>query len=137
MAMHNLELITSALFLSVVAHPAFAESPLTVVERTVVSGSEFRIGEYYQLNADCSPVGDITVKLLQSPKNGTAEVSDAALVTNFPPANQRHQCNTRKSPGVVLKYQAKDGFVGKDKIEALIIYPTGLTQKYRYVIEVK
>jgi hypothetical protein len=114
-----------------------AEEPIRIVERTVVAGVATTIGEFYELNADCFPVGDIQVRVLKNPKNGTAESEDAVLVPNFPLINQRAECNKRKNQGVVVIYQAKPGYSGKDTFEIEAIFPRGASQKYRFMVQVR
>jgi|GEM_PF-2208067 len=115
---------------------AVSDAPV-IVERTVISNSETDVGEFYELNADCSPAGDIKVNISKAPKNGTAFSEDAVLVTNFPADNQRHACNLRKSQGVVLKYTSKEGYTGSELFDVEVIYPRGQLVKYHYVVKVK
>lgn len=129
-----------SIFLSFALAPqtvSSAEDAIRIVERTVVSGVETRIGEFYELNADCSPIGDITVKMLKPPKSGLSESEDAVLVTNYDALNQRAACNRKKSQEAILTYRSRVNFRGKDLVEAQIIYPRGIAVKYRFMIEVK
>ena len=108
-----------------------------VLERTVISNTETIIGEFYELNADCTPAGDIKITLTKPPKNGQALPEDAVLVTNFASDNQRYACNRRKSQGVVLKYTSKEGYTGSELFDISVIYPRGTEKKFHYVVKVK
>jgi hypothetical protein len=114
-------------------------NPAQTVEltRAVPIDHKLQIDFLYALNPDCSLIGLATVRVIGQPQNGNIAVENDTGFTNFPPNNQRYECNKRKSEGVSVVYEPHPGFVGTDSITLDIIYPRGLETKRHYSIEVK
>ena len=114
-------------------------SPVQTVEltRAVPIDHKIELDFVYALNPDCSSVGIPTVRIIEQPHNGNITVENGTGYSNFPPENQRYECNKRKSEGVVVVYDPHPGFTGADSITLDFITPRGLELKRHYSIEVK
>jgi hypothetical protein len=91
----------------------------------------------YSLNPDCSWDELPNVRVIEQPHDGDVTVENGAGFTNFPPNNQRYECNKQKSQGVVVAYKPHPGFTGNDSATLDIIFPHGQEMKRRYSLEVK
>jgi transglutaminase-like putative cysteine protease len=105
--------------------------------RAVPIDHKIEIDFIYALNPDCSLIGLPTARVIGQPSNGNVAVENGTGFANFPPENQRYECNKRKSDGVSIVYVPHPGFTGADSITLDIIFPRGLEMKRHYLIEVK
>lgn len=81
-----------------------------------VSGLPLKLGHYADLNPDCSPVGDIVVRVTKSPEHGVVTVTMGEGYTNFRPQNTRYKCNFRPTGGVNVIYVSNRGYSGSDSV---------------------
>ncbi len=119
--------------------PGTPSNPVQTIElaRAVPIDHKIEIDFIYALNADCSLIGLPTARVIGQPSNGNVAVENGTGFSNFPPENQRYECNKRKSDGVSIFYEPRQGFAGADSITLDIIFPHGLETKRHYSIEVK
>ncbi len=119
--------------------PGTRSNPVQTIElaRAVPIDHKIQIDFIYALNADCSLIGLPTARVIGQPSNGNVAVENGTGFSNFPPENQRYECNKRKSDGVSIFYEPRQGFAGADSIMLDIIFPHGLETKRHYSIEVK
>jgi hypothetical protein len=103
----------------------------------VVSGKPLRIYFAYSVNPDCTPTGEITARVTQSPQHGQAYIARAQEFPNFPAVNVRSACNRRRVSGVLIRYISERGFVGADYIGLELIYPGGLLRRGTFTIDVR
>ncbi len=113
--------------------------PPAKLELTRVAAAEqkLRLDFLYAIQPDCSPSGEVAVRVTEQPQHGTLVVEDGQAFTNFPKANQRYVCNTRKSDGRLIFYQPKPDYLGTDSITVYVIFPAGFAQTRHYSIDVK
>jgi len=114
-------------------------NPVQTVEltRAVPIDHKLRIDFIYAINPDCSSIGLASVRVIGQPDHGNIAVENGTGYSNFPPENQRYECNKRKSEGISIVYEPHPGFTGADSITLDIIFPHGLETKRHYSIEVK
>ena len=74
--------------------------------RVVASGIIERIGFFYAVNPDCSPSGDINIRVTKQPEHGTAETAAATSFPNFERENIRYRCNQHEVRGQQLNYKS-------------------------------
>ena len=132
------------------AQSAAARSPTTPVVsasgtitssqqyRTVLSGQRSRLSAISALNADCSnrdlPIG----RIVAAPANGTINLHSVTYNTNYPPGNQRYECNRKQSVGLGMFYTSHPGFVGEDRTTIEVFFPDlSLSQTTEFIIMVK
>jgi hypothetical protein len=114
-------------------------NPAQTVEltRAVPIDRKLPIDFIYAINPDCSSIGLATVRVIGQPDHGNIAVENGTGYSNFPPENQRYECNKRKSEGISVVYEPHPGFNGADSLTLDIIFPHGLEMKRHYSIEVK
>ena len=116
-----------------------ASNPQSFVGKTkfVPSGGKVLLWQGYSLNPDCSSLGPITVKLVQSPGHGTVTDITTKVFPNFPANNPHSICNTRKVPGQRMTYASSGSFTGQDLVEIEAFFPDGSAQVIRIPIIVR
>jgi hypothetical protein len=105
--------------------------------RAVPIERDVRLDFIYALNPDCSSVGLPSVRVVEQPQNGKVTVENGTGFSNFPPENQRYECNKRKSEGIAVVYRPNPGFAGADSVTIDIIFPTGFESKRHFSLDVK
>jgi hypothetical protein len=117
-----------------VAAPARAQTETTPVERSVKaqSGRDVRVGVFASMKADCTPGRLPTVRLKETPKNGTVTVKQGRLrATNF------KQCLAAEVPAFVAIYRSKADFAGDDELTLEIVNANGKVQLQRVRVTVE
>jgi hypothetical protein len=85
------------------------------VLRAVPIDHKIPIDFFGSVNPDCSPAELPTAHVPMQPKNGAITVETGPGYSNFPPGNQRYECNKRQSEGVHVFYEPHPGFAGSDE----------------------
>jgi hypothetical protein len=116
-----------------------AQTPPQTIEltRVVAAGQKLLLTFLATINPDCSSIGQSTVRITEPPEHGKLTIENGQGFTSFPKDNQRYDCNTRKSDGVLVFYEPGSGYTGTDSITVYIIFPTGTTSTRHYSMEVK
>jgi hypothetical protein len=109
----------------------------TLTRVVFASGAKHRIGFYFDLNPDCSAVGDINVRVTKQPEHGTVETVAATDYVRFPKENIRSKCNQQKVKGTLVNYKTAEKYTGKDEFDLLILYPGGFARKLHFDISVR
>lgn len=89
------------------------------------------------VGADCVTLGDVNIKVIKHPKNGSLELIDRMGYTAFAKDNQRYKCNVSPVSGTWLEYSSKTGFKGSDEVEIQAFWERGVARKYRFRISVR
>ncbi len=127
-----------ALALLVTHSHALAQSlPPLDLHPVVPTGIKRQLAFLAALNANCTSMGDIDVRLTKKPEHGEVEIENGLGYTNFPRINQRYGCNVRLVPGVRINYTSTDGFTGKDRFSIEIFEPGGVEVTGKYAVTVK
>src|SRR5262252_10213435 len=105
--------------------------------RIVASGTNQRIGFFYAVNPDCSPSGDINIRVTKQPEHGTAETAAATSFPNFERENIHYRCNQHKVRGQQLNYKSAEKYIGSDTLELLVLLPEGFAQEVHINIDVR
>ena len=103
----------------------------------VVSGQPIKLHFSYAVNPDCSPRGEITVRVTSSPQHGQVSIVRAQDFPSFVNENPRSICNRRRVPGVSLRYVSQRGFIGSDSFAVETVYPDGILRQNEYTIDVR
>jgi hypothetical protein len=133
---------TTAGFLSVLSGCVSAPTPhlvkLPVSETTVLAGNDLIASWFYDLHPDCTPAALPTVKVTQTAAHGEVVIrSDGEHYTEYPPTNDRHPCNKKKSPAVAVIYTADRSYVGPDGFTVKAIFEDGLVLEKQIAITIK
>ena len=116
-------LITALLFFSV--WPVVAQEITTPpTNRIALSGERVRIGIAWDVNPDCSSIGQIKSRLLEQPKNGVVEMVTEQGFTRYAKDDPNYKCNEKQSDLQAYYYQSREDFKGKDKLVIEAFYPT-------------
>jgi hypothetical protein len=107
--------------------------------RFVSSGKKITLDFAYAVNPDCSPSdgGPVEVKTTTEPTHGTVEIVPGDRFPNFAKTNVRFKCNEKRTRGVLINYKSTGGYVGSDKFEVLVLYPTGYAREVLYNVNVR
>jgi hypothetical protein len=123
---------------------SFLVFPLTAQEiqtppahRIALSGERVRVGFSYELNADCSPRGEIKSRLLEQPKNGVVEIVTEKGFASYGKEDQRYKCNEKQSELPVYYYKSREDFKGKDRFVVEVFYPSGTYRKRLFNVDVR
>lgn len=92
---------------------------------TAVSGTPLLIFHYSALNPDCSPRGEIVVRVTGEPAHGQVRTVPASGYSSYVQPNPRNACNDRKTPGIDVIYTAQAGYAGPDVFNVDAIFPGG------------
>ena len=129
--------LRSAAFLLLVSHDAVAQSlPPVNLSPVVPSGVKRQLAFVSALNPDCSSAGEIDVRVVRSPKNGTVEIENSFGYPNYDEKNQRYSCNTRLVQGVRISYSSAEGFIEKDQFD-LDLFALSADVIWKYSVTVK
>ena len=129
--------LRSAAFLLLVSHDAVAQSlPPVNLSPVLPSGVKRQLAFVSALNPDCSSAGEIDVRVVRSPKNGTVEIENSFGYPNYDEKNQRYSCNTRLVQGVRISYSSAEGFIGKDQFD-LDLFALSADVIWKYSVTVK
>jgi hypothetical protein len=86
---------------------------------------------------DCTGDGYPEIRITQQPQNGRVDVTKTSSFPSFPPNNIRHVCNTRRVPGIEVRYTSRAGFLGSDSVAIEAITPRGGSASRHFAITVK
>lgn len=105
--------------------------------KTVLTGKRTMLGRFYDLNADCSSAGSVTLRFIQEPRNGVAEIISEQGFTGYPKDDLRYKCNERPSDVTQVYYRSNDDFKGKDQFIVEAFYPNGDYRKLVVNVDVR
>ena len=108
-----------------------------VGRRIAASGVPILLYQANTTNPDCSPMGRPVIRHIQTPQHGRLIVSNTSVFPNFSPSNVRSACNSRRVPGVVVKYVSRRGYAGMDSTAFEVYFPTGIARRAAYNILVR
>ena len=104
---------------------------------SVPVGVERMVNSVYSVNEDCSPIGEVVVRVTAPPAHGTVEVRSGPVHTTFPDANPRSVCNSRTVQGKQIWYRPAVGYSGPDAFTVEKIYATGNDGSQNFSINVQ
>jgi hypothetical protein len=96
-----------------------AESMPHEITEMVASGQKLRVAFLYSIQPNCSPVGQIAVRVLEQPEHGTLTIEDGKDFTLFSNDNPRAACNTAKSDGTLVVYRPNHDYLGTTRSASL------------------
>jgi hypothetical protein len=105
--------------------------------RTVIAGKPFKLYSAYSTNPDCSSSGDVVIRVVSPPSNGSVSIGRGGVFPTFPESNVRSACNRRRVPGTIATYTARRGYTGPDSVSLEIIYPSGQLRQKSYSLMVR
>ena len=114
-----------------------ASARLIEVHKTTISGATLRLAAPQALDPDCSPMGEVVVKVTAPPDHGAVNVAPGLIFSEFSPGDPPFMCNARKTPATLITYQATAGYVGDDVAVIQIFFPDGHAPTVRYDITVR
>jgi hypothetical protein len=129
-------LTLAAMFFMSSAAPA-QELPTPPINKTVLSGEKTRVWMAYDLNPDCSPRGEIRLRLIEPPKHGDVEMVTEKGFTTYPKDRQMYSCNEKQSDVHAYYYHSRDGFTGKDRFVGEVFYSNGAYRKAVINVDVR
>ena len=101
------------------------------------SGVPLRLWHFSSLNPDCTPFGEVVVRVLKAPEHGSLVTKPGEGFSNFDQSNPRHQCNLKRTPGMDAVYTPRPGYTGPDSVSINRIAPDGSDRQYTANIVVK
>ena len=89
------------------------------------------------LAKDCSPLGEIDVKVVTPPDHGAVHIEKGMAFSNYTPGDAPYLCNAKKSPATVITYRSASGFSGQDTAAVEVFFPDGHAPTMLFHIEVR
>ncbi|MBB3745733.1 hypothetical protein FHT80_005271 [Rhizobium sp. BK226] len=89
-----------------------------------LSGERTKMGQSYNLNANCTVATIAKIKLVQAPAHGSVDFVKENIFPNYRDGI-RDKCNSRKSLGVSEYYTSKSGYFGRDMYKVRVSYGEG------------
>jgi hypothetical protein len=105
--------------------------------RVVPSGTNQRIGFFHALHPDCTPSGNVNMRVTKQPEHGTVETTTTTNFPTYPKDNIRSKCNQHKVKGVLVNYKAAEKYTGSDELDLLVLFPHGTAWEIHYNISVR
>jgi hypothetical protein len=104
------------------------------IEGQLVYGSIF--GPFASLNDDCSVQSVARVRIVESPRNGRADVVIRSGVASFEANNLFARCNGAPVTGPFVIYRPSEGFVGQDRFRFEVAFRDGERKTFTPVLTV-
>jgi len=117
------------------ATPALPK-PLPVT-RFVPSGEERTIGSVTALNPDCSSRGPVVGRVVENPAHGEVAFESGDIFPTFVQTSPLVACNSKRAPGLMIKYRSEPTFIGQDGMKIFLIFPDGSGAQWDYMLIVK
>jgi hypothetical protein len=138
-----IRVLSAALVAAMVTGAAAAPKAVTVdapterIARTVPSGSESRIGVYYNVQSDCTS-GQIPIaRVIKAPTQGKLRFNS----TNFPikraEGDARAHCNGMQVEALAVYYDVPEGLTGVQTITIDSDTRTGSVRRFFYTVTVQ
>jgi hypothetical protein len=105
--------------------------------RVVASGKNRQIGFFTSLSPECTPTGDVELRITKQPEHGTAETATTSYWPGYPKENIRAKCNVHKVRGVQVNYKSAEKYVGDDAFDLLVLFPSGTAWEVHYDVSVR
>lgn len=119
-----------------VAVPVRRHGP-SITHLTAAAGARVHVVGVLDLAADCSSLGEATMRLASAPVHGGVSIEHGLFHSNYPVGNQRYACNLTPTPGVTAFYRSEPGYVGEDEFALEVFTPDGRSGTLRYHLDVK
>lgn len=114
-----------------------ASADLVTVRKTTTADARLLLASPQALARDCSPLGDVVVKVLEQPEHGTVQVEKGVAFPNYTPGDPPYLCNARRLPATLITYRAAAGYSGQDVTVVSVFFPDGKAPKIRFDIGVQ
>ncbi len=105
--------------------------------RGALSGTKQSIGQFYNVNPDCTSGGYPTLKVAVPPLHGQIFIEQGTAFSDYPKDNIRAACNGKSVPASIISYLSQPGYVGSDQVEFERIGVSGGYGYYKYTINVR
>ena len=83
-------------------------------QKVMEHGKSIMLGYYYELNPDCTSVGDFKVYTTSQPQGGRVTYVQTVGFPTYPTSNIRSKCDSRRVNVTKVFYKAFSKFVGND-----------------------
>src|SRR5947208_1032360 len=110
--------------------------PIKVI-RFVPAGEEWSVGTLASLYPDCSSRGRIVARVTDKPRHGEVTSTDGDVFPNMASNSPLAVCNSKRSPGLTIRYRSEADFVGEDSMKVFLIIPDGSAAEWDYELIVK
>ncbi len=104
--------------------------------RFVPSGEKRVIGFFSLINPDCTSLGSTAHRVQVKAEHGDVSFEETSSYATFPSGAREH-CNADKVPGLSVFYQSNPDYVGEDKVEVLLMFPTATASVIDYDLIVR
>ncbi len=114
-----------------------ASSAADAASRVAASGKPLKLAQVYSAHPNCTPTGEITMRIVTPPEHGRVTIRKGRVFSNFSEANPRSVCNRRGVTGYEAIYTSARGYTGSDSVTLEAIYPNGSYKKGYFSIDVR
>jgi hypothetical protein len=107
------------------------------LSRVAEAGVPKLVSNFFSIHPDCSTGGYPRIKELTPPKHGTITMHRGEEYSNFPPTNQRYECNKQKSAASYALYKSDVTYKGTDNFTLEVVFPEGDKRLFEVEVEVE
>jgi hypothetical protein len=107
------------------------------LSRFVPSGEGLTIGTVAAQNPDCSSLGPVVARVVEKPAHGDVRFENGDVFPNHVHTSQFFDCNSKRTPGLMINYRSEQNFIGQDNMKVLLIFPDGSAAQWEYMLIVK
>jgi hypothetical protein len=108
-----------------------------VTHKTTISGGTLLLATASSLAPDCTPLGDIEVKVLIPPQHGAVHAAAGTAFPEYVPGDASYACNKTRSPAEIITYRSTPSFTGEDSTLLQIFFPNGDAPKFLFHLSVE
>jgi hypothetical protein len=119
------------------APPTPAMPKPVAITRFVPSGEERTIGTVTVQNPDCSSRGPVVARVVEKPTHGDVSFENGNIFPNHAPTSPLSECNSKRTPGLMINYRSEKDFTGQDNMKVFLIFPDGSGSQWDYMLIVK
>lgn len=123
--------------LLIVAALTLAATGADAATRVAASGKPLKLVQVYSANPNCTPTGEITMRIVTPPEHGRVTIRKGRVYSNFAESNPRSVCNRRGVVGHEAVYTSARGYTGSDSVTLEAIYPNGRYRRGSFSIDVR
>ena len=110
---------------------------LGTLNRVAASGTPQTMAFASAVRRDCTPYGEIVVRVLEAPSHGKVTIKSAYEYPSLSPFQPAAACNARRVRGKLVTYTPDRNYAGPDAARIQIITPTGqeITNGYVFIVK--
>jgi hypothetical protein len=107
------------------------------VRRSVFSGNEMQVGQFWTVKPDCSSGPLVDIRIVKAPSHGDVSLQESRSVVELKKEHARAHCNGKSVDALGMFYISKGDFTGTDKMQIEVDYKVGLVRRISIIVNVR